>query len=75
MHSDRSGYWDRGQVSEFCGELIDTGHKTILGLAERFGLARVNLLQAEPHGSDETYYFDGGYYPKSQANAGLRAGL
>ena len=33
MHSDRSGYWENGQVSEFCGELIDSGHTTILGLA------------------------------------------
>ena len=26
MHRDRSGYWADGQVSEFCGELIDTDH-------------------------------------------------
>ena len=38
MHSDRSGYWANGQVSEFCGELIDSNHTTILGLAKRFGL-------------------------------------
>ena len=36
MHSDRSGYWADGQVSEFCGELIDSGHTTILGLAVAF---------------------------------------
>ena len=35
MHSDRSGYWANGQVSEFCGELIDTGHLTIRRLAKR----------------------------------------
>ena len=29
MHSDTSGYFSNGQVSEFCGELIDTGHQTI----------------------------------------------
>ena len=34
MHSDTSGYWANGQVSEFCGELIDTGHKTIRALAQ-----------------------------------------
>ncbi|HLQ05778.1 MAG TPA: FAD-dependent oxidoreductase, partial [Verrucomicrobiae bacterium] len=39
MHSDRSGYWANNQVSEFCGELIDTGHVTIRGLAKRFNLA------------------------------------
>jgi monoamine oxidase len=31
MHSDRSGYWANAQVSEFCGELIDTNHTVILG--------------------------------------------
>ena len=39
MHSDRSGYFSNGQVAEFCGELIDTGHTTIRQLAKRFGLA------------------------------------
>src|SRR5438105_2695581 len=48
MHSDRSGYWANGQVSEFCGELIDTNHTTILGLAQRFNLPVVDLLAAEP---------------------------
>ncbi len=40
MHSDTSGYWADGQVSEFCGELIDTGHVTIRHLAQRFGFGR-----------------------------------
>ena len=40
MHSDRSGYWSNGQISECCGELIDTAHETILGYADRFGLDR-----------------------------------
>ena len=38
MHSDTTS-WLNGQTSEHCGELIDTGHKTILGLAQRFNLA------------------------------------
>jgi len=54
MHSDRSGYFDNGQISELCGELIDSSHKTILHLAQRFGLATVDLLAAEPNGSGET---------------------
>ena len=29
MHSDRTGYWSNGQVSEWCGELIDSSHMTI----------------------------------------------
>ena len=52
MHSDTSGYWANGQVSEFCGELIDTGHKTIRRLAKRFNLPTVDLLAAQPSGTD-----------------------
>jgi monoamine oxidase len=69
MHSDRGGYWDDGEVSEFCGELIDSGHKTILGLAARFDLAVDDLLAAEPAGSTDTYWFLGGRYPAAQADA------
>lgn len=69
MHSDRSGYWANGQVSEFCGELIDSNHTTILGLANRFGLPVVDLLAAEPVGSTETYWFLGGRYGAEQADA------
>ena len=68
MHSDTSGYFDNGQVSEFCGELIDTGHMTIRHLAQRFGLQTVDLLAAEPNGTEDTYWFLGGYYTKDQAD-------
>jgi monoamine oxidase len=71
MHSDFvdfPGYWANGQGAELCGELIDSGHKTILGLAQRFRLPTVNLTHAEPHGSEDTYYFNGDYYPKEQAD-------
>ena len=68
MHSDRSGYWSGGQVSESCGELIDSGHTTILGLAGRFGLAVDDLLGAEPAGSTSTYWFLNGRYSKQQAD-------
>jgi monoamine oxidase len=66
MHSD-TGYFD-GQVAEYCGELIDSGHMTIRHLAQRFGLQTVDLLAAEPNGSEDTYWFLGGYYPKDQAD-------
>jgi monoamine oxidase len=69
MHSDRSGYWANNQVSEFCGELIDTGHATIRGLAKRFNLATVDLLAAEPRGSTDTYFFLGGNYSIAQADS------
>ena len=73
MHSDaaqfRGGtsFWAYDQTSEWCGELIDTGHKTILGLAQRYRIPTVDLLQAEPSGSEDTFSFFGTYYPESQA--------
>jgi monoamine oxidase len=68
MFSNRST-WAAGQVSEWGGELIDTGHLTVRRLARRFGLAVDDLLAAEPAGSTETYFFGGSYYPKAQADA------
>jgi monoamine oxidase len=51
MHSDWTefghGFWQGGQQAELCGELIDTDHKTILQLAQRFGLPTVDLLAAQ----------------------------
>src|SRR4051812_48919949 len=69
MHSDRSGYWADGQVSEFCGELIDTSHATIRGLAKRFNLTTVDLLASQPRGTPDTFYFQGAPYPVDQADA------
>jgi monoamine oxidase len=68
MHSDRSGYFSNGQIAEFCGELIDTGHTTIRGLAKRFHLPLTDLLAAQPKGTDDTYWFLGGYYTQAQAD-------
>ena len=68
MHSDTTS-WLNGQTSEFCGELIDSGHTSILGLASRFNLPTVDLHAAEPPHSTETYFFDGGYYSAAQANS------
>lgn len=62
-----TNYFDQGQVFEWCGELIDTGHTTIRALAERFGLVLDDLLAAEPAGSAETYHFFGEYYPRADA--------
>src|SRR3989475_7552271 len=74
MHSDSpltnpngTSTWENAQTSEHCGELIDSGHKTILKLANRFNLPTVDLLAAEPIKSSETYYFFGQYYPRAQA--------
>src|SRR5438067_13407391 len=68
MHSDTTS-WLNGQTSEHCGELIDSGHKTILGLASRFKLPTVDLLGAEPIHSTDTNYFFGNYYTDAQAQA------
>ncbi len=67
MYSN-TAYWNDGQVSEWCGELIDSGHKTMQRLARRFGLVLDNLLEAQPVPSEDTYYFFGRYYPKAQAD-------
>ena len=67
MHSNMSGYWLNGQTSEWCGELIDSNHKTIMSLASRFNLPVVDLIAAQPAGSEDTYYVHGHYYPWAQA--------
>ena len=74
MHSDSpltnpngTSTWENDQTSEHCGELIDSGHKTILKLANRFNLATLDLLGAEAIQSSETYYFFNQYYPRAQA--------
>ena len=73
MHSDSplvyggDDYFN-GQVAEYCGELIDSNHKTIQTLAKQFSLALDDVIQAEPNSSTETYWFLGGYYPYSQAS-------
>lgn len=61
--------WADGQVTEWCGELIDTGHETIQALAKRFGLKLDNLHDAEPANSHDTYQFFGSYYKQSSADA------
>ena len=63
-----TGYWNANQITEWCGELIDTGHTTVRKLAKRFDLPLDNLLAAQPHRSDDIYHFFGGYYPKSRAD-------
>ena len=63
-----TGYWSANQISEWCGELIDTGHTTVRRLARRFDLPLDNLLRAQPNRSDDVYHFFGGYYPKSRAD-------
>jgi monoamine oxidase len=79
MHSDSpltnangASTWANGQVSEHCGELIDTKHKTIQQLAQRFGFGLTDLLAAQPTMSTDTNYFFNKYYPDDQANADFK---
>jgi monoamine oxidase len=69
MHSNASGYWSDGQVSEWCGELIDTNHKTIQALSQRFKLKLADTYAGYPNGSTDTYWFTHyGYYSTDQAD-------
>lgn len=63
------GYFADGQVTEWAGELIDSGHETMQALAARYGLPLDDLLAAQPEGSSDTYFVNGAYYPKEQADA------
>ena len=63
-----TGYWNANQITEWCGELIDTGHTTVRKLAKRFDLPLDNLLAAQPDRSDDIYRFFGRYYAKSRAD-------
>jgi monoamine oxidase len=57
--------WADSQVTEWCGELIDSTHSTIIGLARRFGLP-LDDLRGPPVLRD-TYRFFGRYYTVEQA--------
>ena len=67
MHSDTTT-WANGQITEHCGELIETSHQTILALARKFRIPIVDLAAAEPPRATETYYLFGRYYSPVQAN-------
>jgi monoamine oxidase len=68
MFSDTRGYWSARQVTEWCGELIDTGHETIIALADRFHLPLDDLHAAERPGSRDTFFFNGHYYAATDAD-------
>jgi monoamine oxidase len=68
MFSNRD-YFANGQITEWGGELIDSGHETVQALAARYDLPLDDLLAAQPEGSSDTYYVNGEYYSKEQADA------
>lgn len=58
MWSLRDRFAD-GQVVELGGELIDTGHTTIRGLASELGIELDDLATDDPSLSREVWFFDG----------------
>jgi monoamine oxidase len=55
-----------GQVAEHGGELIDQGHTAMRQLTQELGFNLDNLLQAQPSGTEDFYYVNGGPYLYSQ---------
>ncbi|RKT03933.1 monoamine oxidase [Streptomyces sp. 3211.6] len=66
-------HWAYGQTSEIGGELIDTSHKKIQELCRRFGLPLEDFLGGGPNGAEEVLWFNGSYYPRSQADEDFKA--
>jgi monoamine oxidase len=62
--------WPGGQTIERGGELIDTGHKTLLGWANEFGLA---LESMEKQPGEVFYYFGGQHHPEAAVVEEYRA--
>jgi len=60
--------WDNNQVSEWCGECIDTGHTTIRALAKRYRLTVDVLTSDAPAGSESVSFFEGTYYTHEEMN-------
>jgi monoamine oxidase len=68
MHSHRAGYWDDGQTTEWCGELIDSSHETLLALARHFELPLTDLQAGQPDASEPTYFLLGEHYVRARAD-------
>jgi monoamine oxidase len=64
-----TSYWNDDQVTEWCGELIDSAHTTVQGLAHRFNLPLADLAASAPAGAQPTYFFKNAYYPISQVDS------
>jgi monoamine oxidase len=53
-------------IAEHGGELIDQGHTQVRQLAQELGLKLDNLLQAQPNGTEDFFWVNGGKYEYSQ---------
>ncbi len=67
-----SALWGNGQVSEYCGELIDTDHTLMQALAKRFSLPLTDVLAAAPESAEQTIFQHGRYYPERRLFADFR---
>jgi len=63
MHSERA-FWNDGQTSEYCAELIDTDHTTMQALAKRFDLQLADVLAAVAPNAQQTIFERRSYYPE-----------
>lgn len=67
LHSNAS-YWENGQCTEWCGELIDTHHTNMRRLSARFGLRLADVRAAQLVGARETVFLSDSYYPMDRAD-------
>src|SRR5947209_9118240 len=65
MHSDTATWMDN-QVTEWCGEFIDSDHETIHGLIKRFGLKTTDMEQATAPGAQNITYLCKQYHSAEQ---------
>ncbi len=72
MHSD-STTWSDHMVTEWCGEFIDSDHKTIHSLIKRFGLKTIDLEKATARGAQRITYFFNQYYSSEQILADFQS--
>src|SRR3954464_13434625 len=66
------GAFADGQIAEHGRELIDQGHTAVRKLANELGLRLDNLLAAQPNGTEDFYFFDGGRYSFADATNDLK---
>ena len=64
--------FDKGQIAEHGGELIDQGHTAIRQLARELGFTLDNLLAGQLNGTEDFFRFDGAPYSFADATDDLK---
>jgi len=64
--------WRDGQVSEWCGELVNTDHATVRQLARRFKLPMLDLHADMAPKAEDAYHVLGASYPVADADREFR---